>query len=1048
MRPVCCGYRSKQRGVIVVLTARDEKRGTEAVEKLKESGVSDVVFHQLDVTDPASVASLANFIRTKYGKLDILVNNAGIGGSTIDSDALAACKISGTQEDLENVWKKVTIETYELAEECLYTNYYGAKRTAEALIPLLQLSDSPRIVNVSSFTSMLQNIPNEWANRVLSDVESLTEERIDEILSVFLKDFKEGSLESKGWPTFLSAYTLSKVAMNAHTRILAKKYPGFCINCVCPGFVKTDMNNNTGTLSIEEAAVYPVKLAMLPHGGPSGLFFALDTVCGCHRSKQGDWLASNGVVVILTARDEKKGLEAVEKLKGSGLSDHVVFHQLDVAESASIVSLADYIRTQFGKLDILERLINWEEVVTETYELAEECLKINYYGAKRMADALFSLLQLSDSPRIVNVSSYRGQLEVSNEWAKGVLGDLENLTEESIDQVLIQFLRDFKEGLLHTKGWPQFLSANTLSKAAMNAYMRILAKKYPNFCINCVCPGFVKTDINLNTGIYSVEEGAQGPVRYAVVTGANKGIGFEICRQLASKGIVVVLTARDEKRGLEAAQKLKESGLSAEVVVFHQLDVADSTSIASVADFIKTQFGKLDILVNNAGVIGVKVDGDELNKEGVQINWHEYTTQPIELAEECLKINYYGAKKVAEALIPLLQLSDSPRIVNVSSGLGKLEHLRNEWAKGVLGDAKNLTEERVDEVLSQFLQDFKEGSLEAKSWPLRISAYILSKAAMNAYTRILAKKYPNICINCVTPGYVCTELNFRRGILSVEEGAEGPVMLALLPNGSPSGRCAVVTGANKGIGFEICRQLASKGVLVVLTARDEKRGLEAVQKLKESGLSELVVFHQLDVSDTTSIAYLADFIKTQLGKLDILVNNAGVLGVKVDVDALNKESGEVNWLEYTTQPIELAEECLKTNYYGAKKVAEALIPFLQLSDSPRIVNVSSVLGKLKKVSNEWAKGVLGDAENLTEERVDEVLGEFLKDFKEGSLEANGWPAMVSAYILSKAALNAYTRILAKKYPDICINCVCPGYVCRNKKLLSALVHCFLHYVVM
>jgi (+)-neomenthol dehydrogenase len=81
----------------------------------------------------------------------------------------------------------------------------------------------------------------------------------------------------------------------------------------------------------------------------------------------------------------------------------------------------------------------------------------------------------------------------------------------------------------------------------------------------------------------------------------------------------------------------------------------------------------------------------------------------------------------------------------------------------------------------------------------------------------------------------------------------------------------VVTGANKGIGFEICRQLASKGIVVVLTSRNEKRGLESVQKLKESGLSNFVVFHQLDVADINSIASLADFIKSQFGKLDILV---------------------------------------------------------------------------------------------------------------------------------------------------------------------------------
>ena len=85
-------------------------------------------------------------------------------------------------------------------------------------------------------------------------------------------------------------------------------------------------------------------------------------------------------------------------------------------------------------------------------------------------------------------------------------------------------------------------------------------------------------------------------LRYAVVTGANKGIGFEICRKLASNGIVVVLTGRDEKKGLEAVEKLREFGLS-DHVVFHQLDVADPASIASFADFIKTKYGKLDILV-------------------------------------------------------------------------------------------------------------------------------------------------------------------------------------------------------------------------------------------------------------------------------------------------------------------------------------------------------------------------------------------------------------------------------------------------------------------
>ncbi|KAJ8900594.1 hypothetical protein K2173_025371 [Erythroxylum novogranatense] len=272
---------------------------------------------------------------------------------------------------------------------------------------------------------------------------------------------------------------------------------------------------------------------------------------------------------------------------------------------------------------------------------------------------------------------------------------------------------------------------------------------------------------------------AEATKRYAVVTGANKGIGFEICRKLASNGIVVVLTARDEKRGVEAVEKLiKDCGGVSDHVIFHQLDVVDDDGISSFAEFIRNRFGKLDILVNNAAVLGIQMDADGLRasvgKAGSEINWSEISTQSYELAEECLKINYYG-------------LSDSPRIVNVSSGQGKLESVPNEWAKGVLSNAEELTEEKVDEVLDQFLKDFKEGSLEIKRWPAQLSAYIMSKAAVNAYSRMSAKRHPTFCINCVCPGFVKTDINFNTGYVPVEVGAEGPVRLALLPNGGPSG---------------------------------------------------------------------------------------------------------------------------------------------------------------------------------------------------------------------------------------------------------------------
>ncbi|KAM5555192.1 hypothetical protein ABKV19_023204 [Rosa sericea] len=239
---------------------------------------------------------------------------------------------------------------------------------------------------------------------------------------------------------------------------------------------------------------------------------------------------------------------------------------------------------------------------------------------------------------------------------------------------------------------------------------------------------------------------AESTMRYAVVTGSNKGIGFETVRQLASTGITVVLTARDEKRDLEAVEKLKESGLSGQVV-FHQLDVADPASIDSLAQFIKTQFGKLDILVNNAGIFGAIVDVDGFKAaiasgaEAGQIDFKKLLTETYELTEECLQINYYGTKRTAEALIPLLQLSDSPRIVNVSSSMGKLENIPSDRVKGLLStDVENLSEESVDEVVTEFLNDLKESLLESKGWPSVMSGYILSKAAMNAYTRILASQ--------------------------------------------------------------------------------------------------------------------------------------------------------------------------------------------------------------------------------------------------------------------------------------------------------------------
>ncbi|PKI49570.1 hypothetical protein CRG98_030026 [Punica granatum] len=230
--------------------------------------------------DTRSIDSLVEFVSTRFGKLDILVNNAGINGIILDFQAFTSAveRVGGWPTD-EEEWKMMATQNYKLAIECLETNYFGAKRVTEALLPLLQQSSSARIVNVSSDLGFLQNIPGESIKDALGDIENLTGNQIEEILKKFLEDFQRGQLAAKGWPETISAYKLSKAAMNAYTRLLAKEFPTFLVNSVCPGFVKTDMTGNNGLLSAPQGAEGPVHLALLPEMGPSGLCFFRKEVC-------------------------------------------------------------------------------------------------------------------------------------------------------------------------------------------------------------------------------------------------------------------------------------------------------------------------------------------------------------------------------------------------------------------------------------------------------------------------------------------------------------------------------------------------------------------------------------------------------------------------------------------------------------------------------------------------------------------------------------------------------------------------------------------------
>ncbi|GAB4845813.1 hypothetical protein Ancab_039222 [Ancistrocladus abbreviatus] len=265
----------------------------------------------------------------------------------------------------------------------------------------------------------------------------------------------------------------------------------------------------------------------------------------------------------------------------------------------------------------------------------------------------------------------------------------------------------------------------------------------------------------------------------AVVTGGNRGIGFEISRQLAAHGMTVILTSRDSHVGLEAAKVLQEVGLN---VFFHQLDILDPASIKEFAEWIQENYGGLDILVNNAGV-----------------NFNVGSDNCVEFAEQVINTNYFGTKNMIEAMIPLMKPSDvGARIVNLSSRLGRLNGKRNrvesDTLREQLRDVDSLTEELVDNMVTTFVEQTKDGSWVTGGWPQSFTDYSVSKLAINCYTRVMTKKLSDrpegekISINCYCPGWVKTAMTGWVGNISVEDGADTGVWLCLLPGQPASGK--------------------------------------------------------------------------------------------------------------------------------------------------------------------------------------------------------------------------------------------------------------------
>ncbi len=234
--------------------------------------------------------------------------------------------------------------------------------------------------------------------------------------------------------------------------------------------------------------------------------------------------------------------------------------------------------------------------------------------------------------------------------------------------------------------------------------------------------------------------------RIALVTGANKGIGLEIARQLAQAGVSVIIGARDPNRADAAVAELSEAGLSVRSVA---LDLNNHASIAAAAETIRAEHGRLDILVNNAGIVDAE-DGPP-------------TTGAPEAARRIMDTNFVGTLAVTQALLPLLRQSQAARIVNLSSSLGSLS---------VNGDPTS------------------------PYYSARLIGYNASKAALNMLTVQLAQELrdtPHV-INSVSPGYVKTDLTGHTGFMTAEEGARLPVEYALLGGDAVSGRFVEASG--------------------------------------------------------------------------------------------------------------------------------------------------------------------------------------------------------------------------------------------------------------
>lgn len=248
----------------------------------------------------------------------------------------------------------------------------------------------------------------------------------------------------------------------------------------------------------------------------------------------------------------------------------------------------------------------------------------------------------------------------------------------------------------------------------------------------------------------------------ALVTGANKGIGYEIAGQLGAAGMTVIAAARDAKLGEAAVEKLRSDTPSGRFEFF-QLDITDEQSVARCVEAVRSKYGKLTILINNAGMA------------------YKGNTFGAQEAANTIAVNLTGTRRVCKAMLPLL--ADNARIVNVCSMAGRLGQLKSDELRSRFVNAASADE--VEALASEFVQAIRDGNHQAKGFSN--SMYGISKLAEVAYTFVLAKelKERGIMVNAICPGWCVTDMTSQNGNKTAAEGADTPVWVATLPPAAP-----------------------------------------------------------------------------------------------------------------------------------------------------------------------------------------------------------------------------------------------------------------------